>query len=360
GIETSCDETAAAVVRDGFDVLSSIVASQEDIHRQYGGVVPELASRAHIERITPIIKRALAEAGADLAAIELIGVSNTPGLVGALLVGVSAAKALAVALDKPVVGVNHVLAHAYGAIMWARGQEAKISALGAQDCRRQLQPPTVRNEAAVRFPAVALVVSGGHTSLYRVADETTFDLLGGTMDDAAGEAFDKVAAILGLEYPGGPSIEKAAEKGSPTAIKFPRTYLGRDSLDFSFSGVKTAVLYLCKGRNAQKKGRNITTHSVGDIAASFQEAVVDVLVRKTIQAARRTGARTVLIGGGVAANKRLRARLAEECAEERMPLILPPPAMCTDNAVMVAGLATALARVGRVSDRYLDAVPTWR
>ncbi len=364
GIETSCDETAVAVVRDGAEILSNVVASQTELHRQYGGVVPELACRAHIKCLVPVMRQALDEAKIKLDDIGLIGVCNTPGLIGALLVGVSAAKALSVALSKPLVGVDHVHAHAYGALMWARSRmgpaehsdtaESEPRASASSSCR-----DGARECPAPRFPLVALVASGGHTSLYCVKSDTVYERLGGTTDDAAGEAFDKVAAILGLEYPGGPSIERAASGGNRDAIRFPRSYLGRNSLDFSFSGIKTAVLYLCKGRNAPKKARNITGHSVADIAASFQEAMVDVLVAKTVHAVEKTGARGVLLGGGVAANARLRERLAEAARGVSAPAVIPPPALCTDNAAMIAGLATGLARERKTSDLYLDAIPTW-
>ena len=315
GIETSCDETAAAVVADGRIIKSSVVASQTKLHEKYGGVVPEIASRAHIENIYPVIKEALEQAGVGKDEIDGIAVANQPGLTIALIIGVTAAKTLSLMWDKPLIAINHLHAHLQSAVL---------------------------GEEEVQLPAVALIVSGGHTSLYDYQSVLEPRLLGATIDDAAGEAFDKVASILRLPYPGGPSIEKAAEKGNPKAIQFPRSLLEPDSLDFSFSGIKTAVLYYCRGQDmkGEDKVGSMSDQEIADIAASFQAAVVDVLIKKTERAIERIGAKTVLLGGGVAANSELRRRLQEMC-EAAIPsqkLLVAPKQYCTDNAVMVASL----------------------
>jgi len=316
GIETSCDETAAAVVADGKVVKSSVVASQARLHEKYGGVVPEIASRAHIEKIYPVIKEAMEQANVAKDDIDAIAVANQPGLTIALVVGVTAAKTLSFAWDKPLIAINHLHAHLQSAMM---------------------------SEESIELPAAALIVSGGHTSLYDYHSPLEPELLGSTIDDAAGEAFDKVATILKLPYPGGPSIEKAATDGNPDAIKFPRSMLGRDSLDFSFSGIKTAVLYYCRGQDMKGKNKvdSMSRQEIADIAASFQAAVVDVLVKKTQRAAKKIGAKTILLGGGVAANSSLRAALQEMCDSSAPPikLLIAPKQYCTDNAVMVASLA---------------------
>jgi N6-L-threonylcarbamoyladenine synthase len=316
GIETSCDETAAAVVADGKIIKSSVVASQTKLHEKYGGVVPEIASRAHIENIYPVISEALQQADVSKDDIDAIAVANQPGLTVALIIGVTAAKTLSLMWEKPLIAINHLHAHLQSAV------------LGEKD---------------MQLPAVALIVSGGHTSLYDYRSPLEPKLLGATIDDAAGEAFDKVATILRLPYPGGPSIEKAAEKGNPKAIQFPRSLLEPDSLDFSFSGIKTAVLYYCRGQNMKGKDKvgSMSEQEIADIAASFQAAVIDVLITKTERAIKRIGAQTVLLGGGVAANNELRNRLQTMC-ETAVPvkkLLVAPKQYCTDNAVMVASLA---------------------
>jgi len=316
GIETSCDETAAAVVADGKIIKSSVIASQTKLHEKYGGVVPEIASRAHIEKIYPVISEAIERAEVGEDDIDAIAVANQPGLTVALVIGVTAAKTLSLMWEKPLIAINHLHAHLQSAV------------LGEKD---------------LQLPAVALIVSGGHTSLYDYRSPLEPKLLGSTIDDAAGEAFDKVANILRLPYPGGPSIEKAAEKGNPEAIKFPRSMLGQDSLDFSFSGIKTAVLYYCRGQDmkGEDKVGSMTSEEIADIAASFQTAVVEVLIKKTERAIERIGAKTVLLGGGVAANNELRTRLQTIC-ETSVPakkLLVAPKQYCTDNAVMVASLA---------------------
>ncbi len=331
GIETSCDETAAAVVADGKIVKSSVIASQTKLHEKYGGVVPEIASRAHIEKIYPVLTEAIARANVTKDDIDAIAVANQPGLTIALIVGVTAAKTLSFAWDKPLIAINHLHAHLQSAML---------------------------SENNLKLPAVALIVSGGHTCLYDYHSPLEPELLGSTIDDAAGEAFDKVATILKLPYPGGPSIEKAAEKGNPDAIKFPRSMLGRDSLDFSFSGIKTAVLYYCRGQDmkGQNKVDSMSQQQIADIAASFQAAVIDVLVKKTQRAAKKIGARTILLGGGVAANNRLRTALQKMSDSDVPPkkLLVAPKQYCTDNAVMVASLAYYKFKAGLFADLTLE------
>jgi len=330
-IETTCDETAAAIVTDRLEVRASVVASQDDLHRRFGGVVPEIASRAHVERILPVVDEALRRAGLSLEDLDAVAVANTPGLAGSLLVGLVAAKTLAVALDVPLVAVNHLQAHIY-ACRLDSGEEV--------------------------FPCVGLIASGGHTSLYRCGGPLEFELLGATIDDAAGEAFDKVAAMLRLPYPGGPSIEEAAEKGDPRAYRFPRALLDdEERLDFSFSGLKTAVRYRIAGPGRADFSRiDLPRQQVADLAASFQEAVVDCLVGKARAALRQTGMSTLCVGGGVAANRRLRERLAEQAARERFRLYIAPPRLCTDNAVMGA-IAVERFKAGLVEPLDLDVIP---
>ncbi len=334
GIETSCDETAAAVVDDGTDVRSNVVASQVDLHRKYGGVVPEIASRAHIERLDSVIEEALATADRRLDQIDVIAVTNRPGLVGALLIGVTAAKTLSWVTGKPLVAVDHIHAHANSA------------AIGMP-------------KGETPWPAVALIVSGGHTSLFRVDGPLSIERLGATTDDAAGEAFDKVAAILGLSYPGGPAIERVASTGDATKIDFPRTMLGRDSLDFSFSGIKTAVLYHVHGQGKTTGGlEKLSEQDIADIAASFQQAVIDVLVRKTMLAIGKTRVSSVVLGGGVAANGTLRHALEAACRERSLSFRAAELQYCTDNAAMIAALGYHLHAEGRHADLDLDAFPT--
>ncbi len=331
GIETSCDETAAAVVADGRIVKSSVIASQTKLHEKYGGVVPEIASRAHIEKIYPVIAEAMAQAQTGKDDINAIAIANQPGLTVALVVGVTAAKTLSLAWDKPLIAINHLHAHLQSAML---------------------------SEENLQLPAVALIVSGGHTCLYDYRSPLEPELLGSTIDDAAGEAFDKVATILRLPYPGGPSIEEAAANGNPNAIKFPRSMLGSDSLDFSFSGIKTAVLYYCHGQDMKGEDRvdSMSRQQIADIAASFQAAVIDVLIKKTQRAAERIGARTILLGGGVAANNQLRTALQQMCesAEPPKKLLVAPKQYCTDNAVMVASLAYHKFKAGLFADLTLE------
>jgi len=304
GIETSCDETSAAVVTDGRTVLSNIISSQVPVHQKFGGVVPEIASRKHLELITSVIQEALNEAKVTYEDLSAVAVTYGPGLVGALLVGVSAAKALAYTLDVPLLGVNHIESHIYANFL---------------------------ADPSHKFPMICLVVSGGHTDLVYLEAHGSFVLVGRTRDDAAGEAFDKVARAMGLGYPGGPLIDRLAAGGNPEAIDFPRVYLEGDSLDFSFSGLKSAALnYLNK---AAVKSEHVNR---ADLAASFQQAVVDVLVDKALAAAARYKVETILLAGGVAANTRLRKELSEKANNLGTIVRYPPPVLCTDNAAMVA------------------------
>ncbi|NBO92178.1 MAG: tRNA (adenosine(37)-N6)-threonylcarbamoyltransferase complex transferase subunit TsaD [Planctomycetia bacterium] len=329
-IETSCDETAAAVFTDEPRILSSVVASQTDLHARFGGVVPEVAARAHLERLLPVIDDALRQAKVSWGEIGCIAVHHTPGLIGALLVGISAAKALALALGVPLVGVNHVASHIYA---------CRLSA--GRDI----------------FPCVGLVVSGGHTTLYDCLDALTFRTLGATRDDAAGEAFDKVAALLGLGFPGGPAIEREAENGEPTAYRFPRSLIRDERLDFSFSGLKTAVLYALGGQNNADAPPPPPGKGRADLAASFQAAAVDVLVTRCRQAIQRTGRTRLAVGGGVAANSALRHGLTALASSLGIELFIPPLAYCTDNAAMAAA-AVEHWRLGRFASLDLDANPT--
>jgi tRNA N6-adenosine threonylcarbamoyltransferase len=331
GIETSCDETSAALVKDGEEVVSSIILSQDELHRQFGGVVPDIASRAHLESIIGIIDNAMSDAKISFKEIDAIGVVNTPGLIGALLIGVTTAKTLSMILDVPLIAVNHLHAHIYA---------------------NNLEHDTIR------YPAIGLVVSGGHTTIFLSESATKHVPLGSTIDDAAGEAFDKVSKILGLGYPGGPVIDKLAKQGNHRAVLFPRSYLDKDSLDFSFSGLKTAVLYYHKGQDVKTgKSKSLSEQEIANIAASFQEAVVDVLVDKTILAAKMHNVYGILMGGGVAANSRLRQRLKEKSRESGIPLYYPSFKLCTDNAAMVAGLAYKKYLEGDISGLDIEAVP---
>lgn len=336
GLESTCDETGASVVIDGVDVRSNVVASQAELHAKYRGVVPEIASRAHIENVLPVIRESLEKAACNFADLDAIAVANRPGLIGSLLIGVTAAKTLAWSLSKPLVAVDHVQAHLYS-VMLKSGLGSRDSGLGADPS----------------FPAVGIVISGGHSSIYLVENWTRIRRLGSTIDDAVGEAYDKVAAILGLGYPGGPIIDKLAREGDPQAVNFPRTTLGRESLDFSFSGLKTAVLYHVRGVPGKADpGVALNDRTVRDIAASFQAACVDVIVKKLDRAVRQTGAKSVIVGGGVSANRGLRAAL-ERFA---VPVHFPAMEYCTDNAAMTAGLAAVLLRNGQTAGLDLDAV----
>ena len=324
-IESSCDETAAAVVLDGRDVRSNIISSQIETHKLYGGVVPEIASRQHLTNVNWVVDSALEEAGASMDEIDVIGVTYGPGLVGALLIGLATAKAYALATGKPLVGVNHIAGH--------------ISASFIEN--PDLEPPFM-----------ALVVSGGHTNLVEVRDYNDFHVLGGTRDDAVGEAYDKVARVLGLGYPGGPLIDKIAKEGDPEAVHFKRVYLEKGSLDFSFSGIKTGVLNYI---NSEKQaGREI---SVPDVAAGFQAAVLDVIVDKTMNAAKDLGKDKIVMAGGVAANSRLREMMEQQCRKNGIRLYRPSPILCTDNAAMIGCAAYYKYMTGGTDGLDLDAIP---
>jgi N6-L-threonylcarbamoyladenine synthase len=323
GIETSCDETSASVVKGGRQILSNIIASQTELHAEYGGIVPELAARMHIEALTPAIAQALMEADITLWDIHAVAVTLGPGLLGSLLVGVAEAKAIAAVLDIPCVGVNHLEAHLYSGSLSGDG---------------------------VRWPALALVISGGHTLLVDVLDHGRYGILGGTLDDAAGEAFDKVARFLGLDYPGGPEIDRISLLGDPEAIRFPRAMLSEGGFDVSYSGLKTAVINHVRG--AEARGEEV---SVPDVAASFQQAVVEVQVAKTMAAAAHTGAERLLVCGGVAANSGLRRGMELACRQRGLELHVPPIELCTDNAAMVAACGTEMLRAGYYLG--LDAAP---
>jgi N6-L-threonylcarbamoyladenine synthase len=325
-IETSCDDTGAAVVSNGRKILSNIVSSQVSIHQKYGGVVPELASRRHIECIVPIVTEALETAKMTLKEIDGIAVTHGPGLVGSLLVGLSFAKSLSFVTGLPFVGVNHIEAH--------------LSAIFLDK-----NPP--------KFPFVGLVVSGGHTSLFRVDGFGRYKRLGQTRDDAAGEAFDKVGKLLGLGYPGGPIIDELSKTGDPKAVRFPRASLGKDSSDFSFSGLKTAVVNYVKARPESPEG--YSKDLIRDIVSSFQEAVVDILVKKTLHAAQNQGLKRVVLSGGVAANCRLREKMEEEASQHKVKLYLPSPSFCTDNAAMVGVVGYEYLKRGIRSPLSLNA-----
>ena len=324
-IETSCDETAVAIIRDGKEILANIVASQIDVHQKFGGVVPEVASRKHLELINVVIAQALEEAQLTFKDITHYGVTYGPGLVGALLVGVSSAKALAFADNKPLIGVNHIEGHIYANFL--------------------VKPD-------LKLPVVCLIVSGGHTTLVKIMEHNKYEFLGQTRDDAAGEAFDKIARALGLGYPGGPLIEAEAKKGDPLAIDLPRAWLEEGSYDFSFSGLKSAVLnYLNK---KDMKGEEINR---ADVAASFQQAVTDVLVEKTVLAAEKSGIGTILLAGGVAANTQLRESMTEKAREKAIKVYYPPLAYCTDNGAMIGAAAHYKALKEDYAQLYLNAVP---
>lgn len=324
GIETSCDETAAAVLDGGRKILSSVVASQDDVHAPYGGVVPELASRRHLEVVVPVIRRSLSEAGMGLRDLDGIAVTQGPGLVGSLLVGCSAAKALAWAHGTPLVGVNHLEGHIYSAFL---------------------------EERAPEHPFLALVVSGGHTALYVVEAPRRYARVGQTRDDAAGEAFDKVAKLLGLGYPGGPAIERAAHDGDAAAIRLPTATMSDGAPDFSFSGIKTAV-----SLHVRRAG-SLSTAQVADVAASFQATVVKTLVRKSLRAGQRLGIRRLVLTGGVAANTALRTALQAECGERGWELFIPSRALCTDNAAMIAAAGHDRLEAGERAPLTMNADP---
>lgn len=323
GIETSCDETAVAIVKNGREIITNIVASQIDSHKRFGGVVPEIASRHHVEQLTIVLEEAVNDAKMDLSEIDAIAVTKGPGLVGALLIGVNAAKALAFALRKPLVAVHHIAGHIYAN----------------------------RLQTEMKFPLIALVVSGGHTELVYMKKHGSFEVIGETRDDAAGEAYDKVARTLNLPYPGGPHIDRLAQIGEAT-IDLPRAWLENGSFDFSFSGLKSAVINTV--HNARQRGETIAPE---DLAASFQESVIDVLVTKTVRAAEEHGVKQVLLAGGVAANKGLRAALEREFSNSDIELVIPPLSLCTDNAAMIAAAGTVFFEMGQRANMDLNANP---
>jgi N6-L-threonylcarbamoyladenine synthase len=323
GIETSCDETATALVTDGTEVRANVVGSQVEHHRPYGGVVPEIAARAHLDLMIPVLDRTLVEGGATYADLDGIAVTVGPGLAGALLVGVAAAQALSIAHDTPLIGVNHLEGHVYA---------------------------TQLDYGRIDPPLITLVVSGGHTSIALLDEHGGFETIGQTIDDAAGEAFDKIARFLGLPYPGGPEIDRMAAEGDPAAIRFPRAL--PDGYDFSLSGLKTAVI-----REVRRREAAGTAVDLPDIAASFQEAVVDVAVRKTVKAACDRGVEQVAVVGGVAANRRLRERMAAACERERLRLLVPAPPLCTDNGAMIAAAGSNRLAAGERSGVGLGVDP---
>ncbi len=326
GIESSCDETAAAVVKNGREVLSNVINTQIALHKKFGGVVPEVASRRHIETIDAVIGEALSEANVTFNDIDAIAVTYGPGLVGALLVGVSTAKALAFALGKPLVAVHHIKGHIMANFV----------------SHKNLEPPFI-----------CLVASGGHSHIVAVEDYTKLEIMGRTRDDAAGEAFDKIARVLGLGYPGGPLIDKIAKEGNPDAVQFPRVRMDKDSLDFSFSGVKTAVInYL------HKLEQNGEEYNKADIAASFQNAVTDVLCEHTLEAALRRGSKTIALAGGVASNSALREKMTRTAEKQRIKVVYPEPVLCTDNAVMIACAGYYEYQENNFADMTLNAVPS--
>ncbi len=315
GIESSCDETAAAVLKNGRELMGNVINTQIAIHSKYGGVVPELASRKHLENIYPVVNEALSQAGITLDMLDGLAVTQGPGLVGSLLIGLSFTKAISLVKGIPYVGVDHMAGHLLSIFLAEKKPE---------------------------FPFIALVASGGHSSIFLAHSATSFKLLGRTRDDAAGEAFDKVAKLLGLPYPGGPEISKLAAEGNREAIAFPRSWLEKESLDFSFSGIKTSVAnYVNQRRQNNKK------LAVADICSSFQEAVVDVLVEKAVKAAKKSGIKEIVLAGGVAANPRLREHLRNRGADENLQIFIPEPEFCTDNAAMIALAGNYLFQAGR-------------
>jgi N6-L-threonylcarbamoyladenine synthase len=353
GIETSCDETSAAVVVNGDVILSNVVASQTEIHAQYGGVFPEIASRAHIERIYPVVARALHDAGASLSGVDAIAVTRGPGLAGSLVVGVNMAKGLALGSGLPLIAVNHLEGHVYS--LWLAGPQYRYEPgadIATADSPRR----------PIQFPIVVLIVSGGHTELLLMTNHGQFRHLGGTLDDAAGEAFDKVGRLLGLPYPGGPAIQEVACNGNPRAFDLPRAWLlgsqGERNFNFSFSGLKTAVLRTIQALDPEYRSDDPipVRLPVADLAASFQAAVVDVLVGKTIQAAEEYEAREIFVAGGVSANAALRKAIIERAGR---PVRIPPLSLCTDNAAMIAAAGYYRFSAGERAELDFDVRPTW-
>jgi len=366
GIESSCDDMAAAVVKDGRFILSSIVSTQDVIHHKYGGIVPELASRRHLETIIPVVKEALEQAGVTLDDIDAIGVTQGPGLVGSILIGLSFAKAVAYVKDIPFVGVNHIQAHPMAVFLETVSSEqwSVVSEKGYKTSHSPLPTP--------HFPFIALVVSGGHTTLFKFRDFCDCEILGQTRDDAAGEAFDKVAKLLGLGYPGGVVIDRLAKTGDPSKIEFTRPYISKDSLDFSFSGIKTAVLNVV--RSSESGVRSLKSHipppiqafgdrhpashiPINDLAAGFQEAVVDVLTEKAVSACRANNVRDLVVSGGVACNSRLREKLMAKARDNGIRPFLPDAGLCSDNGAMIAATAYHLLKKGARGGLDMNAMP---
>ncbi len=331
GIETSCDETAAAVVRDGQEVLSNAIHSQIELHQRFRGVVPEIASRSHLQRILPIIRSALLEAGCRIEDLDAIAVTHRPGMIGSLLVGLSAAKALSLFLNKPLIGVDHIQAHLHAAFM---------------------------TEPDLPLPCLALVASGGHTALYLLTRVGCSLRIGRTLDDAAGEALDKGAALLGLSYPGGPAIQEAAKAGRADSVELPRPMLAAKSLDFSFSGLKTALLYHLRGSGLTRPMPELSAGEVADLAAAYQLAVVDILVAKLRRAVQQHPVASLSLGGGVARNELLRQRIEADQNLSGLRLIFPPEPLCSDNGAMIAGLGHHLWKSGRVDGLGLEVMAT--
>ncbi len=330
GLESTCDDTCAAVVRDGVEVLSNVVSSQEELHRRYGGVVPEIASRAHLESVLPVLAEALRVSGSRLQELDAVAVADRPGLIGGLLVSTTTAKCICEWAGVPLVPVNHIHAHLYAGIMASPSWEP---------------------------PAVALTASGGHTLIYLVESPTSFKRLGGTIDDAGGEAFDKGANMLGLKGQGGAALDRLAAKGNPRAIRFPRPLIGKEGYDFSFAGLKTALLYHLYGPGVTAEaitGLSLTEGQLADVAASYQQAICDVLTAKAMRAAADFNARTLFVTGGVAANSRLRSQIAGECQAAGIRSVFPAMSLCTDNAAMIAGLGWHLLRAGVTAELSLE------
>jgi N6-L-threonylcarbamoyladenine synthase len=360
GIESSCDDMAAAVVKDGRFILSSIVSTQDVIHHKYGGIVPELASRRHLETVIPVVKEALEQAGATLDDIDAIGVTQGPGLVGSILIGLSFAKAIAYVKDIPFVGVNHIQAHPMAVFLEkeVRSQKSEVG--------KNAYPHPTSHIPHPDFPFIALVVSGGHTTLFKFRDFCDCEILGQTRDDAAGEAFDKVAKLLGLGYPGGAVIDRLAKTGDPSKIEFTRPYISKDSLDFSFSGIKTAALHWVKGHGSRVRvqGENKLASCplplapvLNDLAAGFQEAVVDVLTEKAVSACRANNVRDLVVSGGVACNSRLREKLMTKARDNGIRPFLPDAGLCSDNGAMIAATAYHLLKKGSRGGLDMNAMP---
>ena len=338
---------AAAVVEDGRYILSNVVSSQDEIHHKYGGIVPELASRRHLETVIPVVEEALNQAGVSINDIDAIGVTQGPGLVGSILVGLSFAKAVAYVKGMPFVGVNHIEAHPLSVFL-----ETGIRGQGSGIRNDNIRPPTPDPRYPV-FPFIALVVSGGHTTLFKFKDFCDSEILGQTRDDAAGEAFDKLAKLLGLGYPGGAVIDRLARSGNPSAIKFTRPYISKDTFDFSFSGIKTAVLNYLKGF-----GKGDYSTIINDLSASFQEAVVDVLIDKAVAACKANNIKDLSISGGVACNTRLREKLADKSRDNGIRLFLPEAKLCSDNGAMIAACAHHLLKKGGRGELDMNAMPS--